>query len=118
MCARLFESTYSWNLPPVHNKLKPKIGELPADLPYFSGDDVPDLWCTSHPHPTTRGRVTHRDSDILQSNTPGNRRTPKLLFVSLQQLLTSHPLNDRNIQEHDRLAALAHALKAKTKASA
>ncbi|KDQ13102.1 hypothetical protein BOTBODRAFT_67053 [Botryobasidium botryosum FD-172 SS1] len=29
----------------VHNKLKPKRGTLPPGLPYFSGDDLPDVWC-------------------------------------------------------------------------
>ncbi|KAI0272484.1 PRTase-like protein [Gloeopeniophorella convolvens] len=28
----------------VHNKLKPKAGELPADVPYYAGGDVEDLW--------------------------------------------------------------------------
>ncbi|KAF8311351.1 PRTase-like protein [Clavulina sp. PMI_390] len=28
----------------VHNKLKEKIGKLPEDIPYFSGQDVPDKW--------------------------------------------------------------------------
>ncbi|EJD07392.1 PRTase-like protein [Fomitiporia mediterranea MF3/22] len=28
----------------VHNKLKEKAAELPADLPYFPGDEVPDVW--------------------------------------------------------------------------
>ncbi|KAJ3563794.1 hypothetical protein NP233_g8712 [Leucocoprinus birnbaumii] len=28
----------------VHNKKKPKLAEIPADTPYFSGADVDDLW--------------------------------------------------------------------------
>jgi len=28
----------------VHNKLKPKHGSLPADVPYFAGEEVGDLW--------------------------------------------------------------------------
>ncbi|KAF8606074.1 PRTase-like protein [Ceratobasidium sp. AG-I] len=28
----------------VHNKLKPKRGSLPADVPYFSGEDIEDIW--------------------------------------------------------------------------
>ncbi|KAG5641979.1 hypothetical protein DXG03_003832 [Asterophora parasitica] len=28
----------------VHNKLKPKLAELPAGTPYYSGEDVDDLW--------------------------------------------------------------------------
>ncbi|KAH7918718.1 PRTase-like protein [Leucogyrophana mollusca] len=28
----------------VHNKLKPKLGELPPDIPYFAGAEVEDLW--------------------------------------------------------------------------
>jgi len=28
----------------VHNKLKPKLAQLPADIPYFAGADVEDLW--------------------------------------------------------------------------
>ncbi|EMD39059.1 hypothetical protein CERSUDRAFT_63970 [Gelatoporia subvermispora B] len=28
----------------VHNKLKPKLAELPTDIPYFAGADVEDLW--------------------------------------------------------------------------
>ncbi|KAF5316680.1 hypothetical protein D9619_006226 [Psilocybe cf. subviscida] len=28
----------------VHNKLKPKLAELPAGTPYFSGQDVDDVW--------------------------------------------------------------------------
>ncbi|KAI0048096.1 PRTase-like protein [Auriscalpium vulgare] len=28
----------------VHNKLKPKVGKLPADVPYYSGADVEDVW--------------------------------------------------------------------------
>ncbi|KAH8920139.1 PRTase-like protein [Atractiella rhizophila] len=28
----------------VHNKLKPKAGELPEGVRYFSGEDIPDEW--------------------------------------------------------------------------
>lgn len=28
----------------VHNKLKPKRGQLPKDVEYFAGADVPDYW--------------------------------------------------------------------------
>jgi len=28
----------------VHNKLKPKAGTLPANIPYFSGADIEDKW--------------------------------------------------------------------------
>ncbi|KIJ65702.1 hypothetical protein HYDPIDRAFT_110849 [Hydnomerulius pinastri MD-312] len=28
----------------VHNKLKPKLGELPPDVPYFAGAEVDDVW--------------------------------------------------------------------------
>ncbi|EKM49984.1 uncharacterized protein PHACADRAFT_264449 [Phanerochaete carnosa HHB-10118-sp] len=28
----------------VHNKLKDKLGSLPADLPYFAGSNVEDVW--------------------------------------------------------------------------
>ncbi|KAH7914823.1 PRTase-like protein [Hygrophoropsis aurantiaca] len=28
----------------VHNKLKPKLGEIPHEIPYFAGADVEDLW--------------------------------------------------------------------------
>ncbi|KDQ61551.1 hypothetical protein JAAARDRAFT_31004 [Jaapia argillacea MUCL 33604] len=28
----------------VHNKLKPKLGELPPDVPYYTGAEVEDLW--------------------------------------------------------------------------
>ncbi|KAG8220925.1 phosphoribosyltransferase-like protein [Butyriboletus roseoflavus] len=28
----------------VHNKLKPKLGELPPDVPYFVGAEVGDVW--------------------------------------------------------------------------
>ncbi|CAL1714724.1 unnamed protein product [Somion occarium] len=28
----------------VHNKLKEKLAELPADVPYYAGADVEDLW--------------------------------------------------------------------------
>ena len=28
----------------VHNKIKPKRGALPEDVPYFAGEDVPDRW--------------------------------------------------------------------------
>ncbi|CAK9783052.1 unnamed protein product [Cutaneotrichosporon oleaginosum] len=28
----------------VHNKLKPKAGEIPADVAYFSAVDTPDVW--------------------------------------------------------------------------
>ncbi|KAF8269851.1 PRTase-like protein [Lactarius quietus] len=28
----------------VHNKLKPKLGSLPADIPYYAGEEVEDLW--------------------------------------------------------------------------
>ncbi|OSX64285.1 hypothetical protein POSPLADRAFT_1039355 [Postia placenta MAD-698-R-SB12] len=28
----------------VHNKLKPKLGELPPDVPYYAGDEVEDVW--------------------------------------------------------------------------
>ena len=28
----------------VHNKLKPKKTELPSDVIYFAGEDVPDKW--------------------------------------------------------------------------
>jgi hypothetical protein len=30
----------------VHNKLKPKTGTLPEGIPYFSGEEIPDVWCT------------------------------------------------------------------------
>ncbi|KAI0323827.1 PRTase-like protein [Cubamyces sp. BRFM 1775] len=28
----------------VHNKLKPKLAELPADMPYYAGDEIEDVW--------------------------------------------------------------------------
>lgn len=28
----------------VHNKLKPKLGAIPDDVPYYAGDEVDDLW--------------------------------------------------------------------------
>lgn len=28
----------------VHNKLKPKKGVLPPNIPYFSGEDIDDVW--------------------------------------------------------------------------
>ncbi|GJE90980.1 phosphoribosyltransferase [Phanerochaete sordida] len=28
----------------VHNKLKAKLGSLPADLPYYAGENVEDVW--------------------------------------------------------------------------
>lgn len=28
----------------VHNKLKPKLAELPADLPYYAGEEIEDVW--------------------------------------------------------------------------
>ncbi|KAG9124923.1 hypoxanthine-guanine phosphoribosyltransferase [Ceratobasidium sp. 392] len=28
----------------VHNKLKPKKGALPPDVPYFAGEDIEDVW--------------------------------------------------------------------------
>ncbi|KAH9935926.1 PRTase-like protein [Epithele typhae] len=28
----------------VHNKLKPKLGSLPAEIPYYAGDEIEDLW--------------------------------------------------------------------------
>jgi hypothetical protein len=28
----------------VHNKLKPKLAELPADITYMAAEDVPNLW--------------------------------------------------------------------------
>ncbi|EKD02450.1 transferase [Trichosporon asahii var. asahii CBS 8904] len=28
----------------VHNKLKPKVGEIPEDVQYFSAVDTPDVW--------------------------------------------------------------------------
>ncbi|RDX54246.1 PRTase-like protein [Lentinus brumalis] len=28
----------------VHNKLKPKLADIPADIPYYAGDEIPDLW--------------------------------------------------------------------------
>ncbi|KAG8861446.1 hypoxanthine-guanine phosphoribosyltransferase [Tulasnella sp. 330] len=28
----------------VHNKLKPKTAQLPADVPYFAGEEIQDLW--------------------------------------------------------------------------
>jgi len=28
----------------VHNKLKPKLGSLPKDIPYYAGEEVEDLW--------------------------------------------------------------------------
>ena len=37
----------------VHNKLKPKKAELPADVTYFAGENVPDRWnCCSCPRPS------------------------------------------------------------------
>lgn len=28
----------------VHNKLKPKVGEISKDVMYFSGEDLGDVW--------------------------------------------------------------------------
>jgi len=28
----------------VHNKLKPKTGTVPEHIPYFSGEEIPDVW--------------------------------------------------------------------------
>ena len=28
----------------VHNKLKPKVKDLPADIPYYAGSEVEDVW--------------------------------------------------------------------------
>lgn len=28
----------------VHNKLKPKVKELPVDIPYYAGAEVEDVW--------------------------------------------------------------------------
>ncbi|OJT01888.1 Hypoxanthine-guanine phosphoribosyltransferase [Trametes pubescens] len=28
----------------VHNKLKPKLGQLPDDIPYYAGDEIEDVW--------------------------------------------------------------------------
>ncbi|KAF8511842.1 hypothetical protein BU17DRAFT_77478 [Hysterangium stoloniferum] len=28
----------------VHNKLKPKVKDLPIDIPYYTGAEVPDVW--------------------------------------------------------------------------
>ncbi|EIW58633.1 PRTase-like protein [Trametes versicolor FP-101664 SS1] len=28
----------------VHNKLKPKLGEIPSDIPYYAGDEIEDVW--------------------------------------------------------------------------
>ncbi|KAI0675548.1 PRTase-like protein [Trametes maxima] len=28
----------------VHNKLKPKLAEIPADIPYFAGEEIEDVW--------------------------------------------------------------------------
>ncbi|KAG8744192.1 hypoxanthine-guanine phosphoribosyltransferase [Ceratobasidium sp. 414] len=28
----------------VHNKLKPKNGSLPSDVPYFAGEEIEDVW--------------------------------------------------------------------------
>lgn len=28
----------------VHNKLKPKVGSLPSDVPYYAGEEVDDVW--------------------------------------------------------------------------
>ncbi|KII87206.1 hypothetical protein PLICRDRAFT_42856 [Plicaturopsis crispa FD-325 SS-3] len=28
----------------VHNKLKPKLGSLPPDIPYYAGSEIGDLW--------------------------------------------------------------------------
>jgi uncharacterized protein len=28
----------------VHNKLKPKVKELPPDIPYYAGAEVEDVW--------------------------------------------------------------------------
>ncbi|KZP11494.1 PRTase-like protein [Athelia psychrophila] len=28
----------------VHNKLKPKLAQLPATVPYYAGAEIPDLW--------------------------------------------------------------------------
>ena len=28
----------------VHNKLIPKLGEIPADVAYFSGEDIGNVW--------------------------------------------------------------------------
>ncbi|OSD03108.1 PRTase-like protein [Trametes coccinea BRFM310] len=28
----------------VHNKLKPKLAEIPAEIPYYAGDEIEDVW--------------------------------------------------------------------------
>ncbi|KAI0741930.1 PRTase-like protein [Daedaleopsis nitida] len=28
----------------VHNKLKPKLADLPAGIPYYAGDEIEDVW--------------------------------------------------------------------------
>ncbi|KAI0766935.1 PRTase-like protein [Trametes elegans] len=28
----------------VHNKLKPKLASLPAEIPYYAGDEIEDVW--------------------------------------------------------------------------
>lgn len=28
----------------VHNKLKPKVRDLPPDIPYYTGEEVADVW--------------------------------------------------------------------------
>ena len=28
----------------VHNKLKPKVKELPPGIPYYAGEEVEDVW--------------------------------------------------------------------------
>ncbi|KAK1227217.1 hypothetical protein PQX77_009851 [Marasmius sp. AFHP31] len=41
--AALLEAT-KFGIFVVHNKKKPKLAELPAGTPYYSGEDVDDLW--------------------------------------------------------------------------
>lgn len=33
----------------VHNKLKEKRAEIPQDVSYFSGADIPDVWVDCEP---------------------------------------------------------------------
>ncbi|KAH9846036.1 PRTase-like protein [Lenzites betulinus] len=28
----------------VHNKLKPKLAQIPADIPYYAGEEIEDVW--------------------------------------------------------------------------
>lgn len=85
----------------VHNKLKPKNGTLPPNIPYFAGEEIPDKWCTYQLFLISRIGADYtclHQSTILGSNS----ERPRDILIYRTADLKAFLLSD--IYEHDKLA--------------